>query len=136
MDDCIFCGIVSGNIPAYTIYEDDHYLAFMDIFPRTKGHALVIPKKHYRWVTDVPEFGTYCEIAKKVALAVQKTLGSTFVSFVTVGEEVQHAHIHILPQGPQQAKGITFTPVIAMEKSEIQQLAQNIQRTIITIDET
>src|SRR3990167_6822543 len=98
MDECIFCKIVKGEIPNYTVYEDSNYLAFLDIFPRVKGHALVIPKKHYRWVNDVENFGEYWEVAQKVSLNIQKSLNASFVSYITMGEAVHHAHIHILPQ--------------------------------------
>ena len=52
--DCIFCEIVAGNIPAATVYEDDHVFAFMDIAPANPGHTLVIPKQHYRNIFDMP----------------------------------------------------------------------------------
>lgn len=123
---CIFCKIVAGEMPSFNVYEDENYLAFMDIFPRTKGHTLVIPKKHYRWVYDVPNFGEYFEIAKKVAMNVQNVVKSRFISFVTVGEEVPHAHIHILPQTSKQPDGIKFTEVISMSKEEIATLAKQI----------
>ncbi|GIW63472.1 MAG: HIT family protein [Patescibacteria group bacterium] len=98
MKNCIFCKIVQGEIPCYKIYEDDKFLAFLDINPRVEGHTLLIPKKHYRWVYDVPEFGEYWETAKKIALASKTALSAEFVSFATHGLEVAHAHIHILPR--------------------------------------
>jgi len=129
MEDCIFCKIVTGQIPSYKIYEDAKYLGFMDIFPRAKGHTLVIPKKHYQWVYDVPEFGEYWEVTKKVSMNIQKQLNARFVSYVTLGEEVPHAHIHILPQTSEGIQGIKFTEVIKMEKEEIGKLAENIQNS-------
>ena len=65
-DNCIFCKIVSGDIPSYKIYEDDEYLAFLDIAPFADGHTLVIPKKHYQFVWDVEEVGKYIEVAQKI----------------------------------------------------------------------
>ncbi|MBP9690890.1 HIT domain-containing protein [Candidatus Woesebacteria bacterium] len=126
MEDCIFCKIVDGTVPSYKVYEDDLFLAFMDVFPRVKGHVLVIPKKHYRWVYDVPEFGKYWETARRVGHSVKKALGSKFFSFITMGEAVHHAHIHILPQKGEGIDGITFTPVVEMGKEEIEKLAKNI----------
>lgn len=120
---CIFCKIVAGEIPSFKIYEDEHYIAFLDVFPRTKGHTLVIPKQHHRWVYDVPTFGEYFEIAKKVGLKVQNVVQSEFISFVTMGEEVPHAHIHILPQTNKQPSGVKFSEVIEMSKKEIEELA-------------
>lgn len=96
--DCVFCKIVSGELPSYKIYEDEKYLGFLDISPVNPGHLLLIPKTHYRWVYDVPEFGEYFEIAKKIALAAKEALGAYSIRFLTVGELVPHAHIQIIPQ--------------------------------------
>ncbi len=126
MEDCIFCKIIHGEIPSYKVYEDEIYLAFMDVFPRVKGHVLVIPKEHYRWVYDVPDFGGYWETAKNVGMKVQQTVGSDYISFITMGEAVPHAHIHILPQQHGEIHGIKFTPVVEMTKEEIGTLAKEI----------
>ena len=55
MNDCVFCQIAAGKIPCFKIYEEEGFLAFLDINPWVEGHTLVIPKKHYRWVWDMPE---------------------------------------------------------------------------------
>lgn len=127
---CIFCKIVKGEMSSYKVYEDDSFIAFMDIFPRTKGHVLVIPKEHYRWVYDVPQFGEYFEVAKKVGKKAQKAVKADFISFVTVGNEVPHAHIHVLPQMEGHLAGIKFTDVQEMSKEEIAQLADSIKNII------
>lgn len=95
--DCIFCKIVSKEIPAHVVYEDGDFLAFLDIRPQSPGHTLVIPKEHYRWVWDVPDAGVYFEVAKKVALAQKRAFGTDFVLSKIVGEEVHHAHIWVFP---------------------------------------
>ena len=97
MNDCIFCKIVKGEIPSYKVYEDENFLAFLDINPQSPGHTQVIPKTHYRWVWDVPNAGEYFEIAKKIALAQQKAFDTDFILSKTVGDEVSHAHIWIFP---------------------------------------
>lgn len=99
MDDCIFCKIVAGNIPCHKVYEDDLFIAFLDINPVSSGHTLLIPKNHYRWVYDVPDIGKYFQIAQNIALAIQKSdLKPDYISFLTIGNEVPHAHIHIIPR--------------------------------------
>ncbi|OGM11043.1 hypothetical protein A2Z22_04110 [Candidatus Woesebacteria bacterium RBG_16_34_12] len=98
MKDCIFCKIVSGDISSYKVYEDKDFLSFLDIRPLTKGNCLVIPKKHYSWTYDVPSFGKYFEVAKKVGLAAQKTFKSDWICFLTLGLEVPHAHIRVIPR--------------------------------------
>jgi histidine triad (HIT) family protein len=97
MNNCIFCKIASGEIPAYKIYEDENFLAFLDIHPLSPGHAQVIPKKHFRWFWDVPNVGEYFEVARKIALAQQKAFNTDFVLSKIVGDEVEHAHIWIYP---------------------------------------
>lgn len=94
-EDCIFCKIVRGEIPAYKVYEDDDFIAFLDIHPQTPGHTQVIPKKHYRWVWDVPNAGAYFEVVKKIAKAQQKVFGVEWVLSRIIGDEVPHAHIWV-----------------------------------------
>lgn len=96
-ETCIFCKIVAGTIPSHKVYEDTDFMAFLDINPRSPGHTLVIPKAHYRWVWDVPNVGQYFEIARKIALAQQKTFGTDTILCRVTGEEIPHAHIWILP---------------------------------------
>lgn len=96
-ENCVFCKIVSVEIPSYKVYEDDNFTAFLDISPLNPGHIQVIPKKHYRWVWDVPEFGRYWEVARKVALGAMKALNVPMVEFLTHGMEIPHAHIWIVP---------------------------------------
>lgn len=104
MDDCIFCKIIKGDIPSHKVYEDANFLGILSISPEAQGHALVIPKKHYRWVWDVANAGEYFEAAKKIALAQKKAFGTDFVMSRIVGEEVPHAHIHVWPEGTKGDK--------------------------------
>lgn len=97
MEDCVFCKIVKGEIPCYKVYEDAEFMAFLDISPLNKGHIQVIPKKHYRWTWDVPNFGEYWEVAKKVAQGAMKALNVPMVEFLTHGADVHHAHIWVVP---------------------------------------
>jgi histidine triad (HIT) family protein len=96
-NNCIFCKIVSGEIPSEKVYEDKTFLAFMSINPLSPGHTLVIPKEHYRWVWDVPNAGKYFEVAQKIALAQKKAFAVDLVRSQIVGEEVPHAHIWVFP---------------------------------------
>jgi len=98
MDDCIFCKIARGEIPCWKIYEDEKFLAFLDINPFVEGHTLVIPKKHYRWVWEVTELGEYFEVVRKIANHFQKVMTDEFVASLIWGLDVPHAHIHLLPK--------------------------------------
>lgn len=97
MDNCIFCKIVNKEIPANIVYEDANFLAFLDIHPKSPGHTLVIPKKHYRWVWDVPNLTEYFDVTGKVALAIRKAFNQEMILSKIVGEEIHHAHIWLYP---------------------------------------
>ena len=89
MSDCLFCKIIGGSIPSRKVYEDDETLAFLDIFPASRGHTLVIPKKHSVDVhdTDAATYGVVAASAKKVADLLQRTLGSEGTSIFQMSRE-------------------------------------------------
>lgn len=96
MESCIFCAIAAGK-NGYKIYEDAHFLAFLDIFPVAEGHTLVIPKKHYRWVWDVENIGEYFAVCQKIANQMRKVFAEDLIVSLIFGEAVHHAHIHLIP---------------------------------------
>lgn len=97
MQNCIFCKIIKKEIPANIVYEDNDFLAFLDIHPQSPGHTQIIPKEHIRWVWDHEHAGAYFEIAKKIALAQRKAFNTDFILSKIVGDEVPHAHIWVFP---------------------------------------
>lgn len=127
--NCAFCKIVNGELPAYKIYEDDNFLAFLDINPWVEGHTLVIPKKHYTWVWDVPNPGDYFEITTKVANQLKDKMGTEFVMSWIYGYDVPHAHIHLMPDARSKVK---FFPKESVEFNEekAKQLLEKLQMTI------
>ena len=132
MDDCVFCQIVAGTLPSYKLYEDEDFFAFLDIKPLNPGTSLLIPKKHFRWVYDLPNFGPYWQVAQKIALASIKALKAESVSFLTLGYEVPHAHIRIIPRFPADAhqSGIDISKVQSIDPKEMQLIAQKINSSI------
>lgn len=102
--NCIFCKIAAGEIPSHKVYEDDAFLAFLDIHPQTPGHVQVIPKAHHRWVWDVPEYDAYFDVVRKIALAQRKAFGTDWIISKIVGDEVPHAHVWVFP-GPKSDQG-------------------------------
>ncbi len=96
--DCLFCKIAKKEIPSDIVYEDKDYFAFLDINPRNPGHTLVIPKKHYRWVWDVPKIDSYYKVVGKVANGIRKALNTEWVVSLILGEEVLHAHVWLVPR--------------------------------------
>lgn len=107
MDDCIFCKIIKGDVPAFKLYEDENYLAFLNIAPVAEGHTLVIPKKHHRFVWDVTDPAGYFTVATKVANHLKKVSGAEAIYSYIYGQTVPHAHIHLFP-----AAGGTFFDAI------------------------
>lgn len=95
----VFSRIVAGEIPSYKVAEDDRFYAFLDISPLVKGHTLVIPKKETDYIFDLPdeELAAMTVFARKVALAIQKTISCRKVGMAVIGLEVPHAHIHLIP---------------------------------------
>jgi histidine triad (HIT) family protein len=94
--DCIFCRIIRGEIPAYKIAENEDYLAFLDIAQFTEGHTIVIPKKHYEFIWDVEDIASYMEFVQKIGNHYRK-LGYKYVDTLTFGRMINHCHIHLVP---------------------------------------
>lgn len=97
MNECIFCKIAAGELPCYKVYEDDLFLGFLDIHPVSKGHTLIIPKNHYRWTYEVPEFEKYWKVSHEVTNKILKHVKPQWVQYLTHGQ-IPHAHIHIIPR--------------------------------------
>ncbi|MFC1625925.1 HIT family protein [Patescibacteria group bacterium] len=130
--NCVFCKIVEGKIPCYKVYEDDNFMAFLDIKPISKGHVLVISKKHFRWVEDVEPFEEYWMIAKKITTGIKKALLSDHVNYVTFGEGVPHAHIHIVPRFTNDNLGEVpdWTRDIKLTEEEMKVISEKIRQNV------
>ena len=113
MDDCLFCRIAKGEIPCSKVYEDDNFLAFLDINPVNKGHTLVIPKEHYETFTDLPDekVNDFMAIVRKVMAGIKTSLNPDGFNIFNnnkpaAGQEVPHLHFHVLPR--YEGDGNTF----------------------------
>ncbi|WP_432738714.1 HIT family protein [Maridesulfovibrio sp. FT414] len=103
--DCIFCKIAAGDIPCFKIYETEHLLSFLDIGPVNKGHALVIPKEHYKNIWDLPAElgGEIITAAQMAGDAIVKATGADGLNIImnnneAAGQLVFHAHLHLIPR--------------------------------------
>jgi histidine triad (HIT) family protein len=103
--ECIFCKIAGHEVSSNVVYEDDHFIAFLDIRPLNPGHILVIPKKHHRWVWDVQNPGEYFEVVSKLARVLQKVMKTEWVASDVAGMGVYHAHVHLVPRFPDDGHG-------------------------------
>ena len=105
MDNCIFCKIISGDIPSATILENDEFKVILARFPATKGHVLVLPKEHYANIFEIdPELGgRLFTLAIRIAGIVKKATGATDMNIIQnngpiAGQTVDHFHLHIIPR--------------------------------------
>ena len=105
MEDCIFCKIVAGEIPSTKLYENDEVLSFLDIAPAAKGHALVITKKHYATLLDVPheELSELINTIQKIGAAVMIAMKAEGFNVIqsnnkVAGQIIPHVHFHIIPR--------------------------------------
>lgn len=103
--DCLFCKIVTGDVPSDTIYEDGHSFAFLDIKPINPGHTLLVPKKHFANLYEIPDevLRALAPTIKKLAVGVKKAVGADGINIgmnndPAAGQLVFHAHIHIMPR--------------------------------------
>ena len=127
----IFSKIVSGDIPAFKVAEDENYVAFLDIFPLAKGHVLVIPKKETDYIFDLDseEYLGLFSFAKKVAKAMDKTISCERIGVAVIGLEVPHAHIHLVPL--HDVSDINFErPKLKFPDSEMKEIADIIKSAI------
>ena len=125
---CVFCKIAASKESSYKIYENKDFLAFLDIKPLRKGHALIIPKKHYRWVYDVPNFNEYFDFVKKVMLAQVAAFSADSVSLGTVGHDIDHAHVHTIPRLGDDRGFVKESDVKNLSPDEMEAIAEIIRK--------
>lgn len=99
MQDSIFTKIINGEIPSHKIYEDDSTLAFLDIFPASEGHTLVIPKRQVEFIWDLEEadYEALMASVQKVGHRLREVTGKKYVGTFVEGTDVPHAHVHVIP---------------------------------------
>ncbi len=135
--DCIFCKIISGEIPSVEIYEDDRVLAFMDINPLNDGHILIIPKAHAATIHEISEadFLAVMSATHKLAAAVQKTLGPDGINILQLNGEaanqvVPHLHVHIVPRWSGDGLTVSQGNLAPGDMEKIKELADQLKSEI------
>lgn len=115
--DCIFCRIAAGEIPSATLYEDEDFRVILDLGPATKGHALILPKEHYRNLYDIDDemAAKAMILAKKMVKKMTDVLGCDGYNIVQNNEEpagqtVFHFHMHLIPRYEKDQVGLSWTP--------------------------
>ena len=127
---CIFCKIISGEEPSVQLYADDDAIAFMDKYPANDGHCLVIPKRHYQTIFDMPaeDFAAVARTVVKVATGVRRGLQPGGLSLVQAngpiaGQSVMHVHVHVLPRRPDDNLLINWSRLEEGDPARIAELA-------------
>lgn len=116
-DDCIFCKLANGVFPTNSIYEDEDFNVILDLGPATKGHALILPKEHYKNIYELPEetAGKVFKLAKKLATEMTEKLGADGFNIVqnnneVAGQTVFHFHMHLIPRYEGDGQHILWEP--------------------------
>ena len=135
MNDCIFCRIAAGKLPATVVMDTPRVLAFLDLAPVHYGHTLVIPKEHYQNFLDLPddlwlEMG---RVARQVARALEKTLYAKgfnlgMNNFEAAGQVVFHAHLHVIPRYPND--GLYLFPQGAYQPGDLEKVGQRLREAL------
>ncbi len=132
---CVFCKIVAGDLPCYKIYEDGDTLAFLDIAPVSCGHILVIPKKHFVNMEDIPEdeLSKLIKTVKKAGMAIKDGLGAAGYNAnvnndPVAGQIIPHIHFHIIPR--TEGDGLKLWPQRKYEEGEAEEALRKIKSCI------
>ena len=139
MDDCIFCKIVKGEIPASKVYEVDNVLAFLDIMPATpkKGHVLVIPKGHYETLVDMPleVNDAVFRVVKKVETALMKEADGVNLlqnDGKVAGQMINHVHVHLVPRFEGDGVELGKWQTHKYESGELEKTQEKIKKLLIS----
>ena len=126
MHDCIFCKIAKGEIPSEKIYEDDIFLAFLDIGPVSDGHTLIIPKKHIVWMQEADDktISGIFKLAKKLMLSLKRGLQCDYVNISVAGIDVPHFHVHLIPRYLND--GLLKWPTKKYKEGEMKEVAKKL----------
>jgi histidine triad (HIT) family protein len=135
--DCIFCKIVSGEIPAVKVLDEELVVAFMDINPSSRGHMLVVPKNHAENIFEIPEsdLATLIKAVKKCAGAAKDVLRAEGVTILQLNGKasdqiVPHLHIHVIPRWENDGLSVSTWEMKPGDMEEIQDIARKIREHI------
>ena len=135
MMDCIFCKIVKGEITSFRIYEDEATLAFLDIKPATKGHALVIPKQHFENVFDISEdaLQKVSLVAKKLSAKIKDGLQADGIRLSqsngrAAGQDIMHFHLHIIPRYENDGLGTNPAATLQLPQADMEELKKTAEK--------
>ena len=137
MSDCIFCKIIAGEIPSFRYFEDDQFLAFMDINPLTRGHSLLIPKAHHATIHDMPGDLLQGLIlrAQRLSKVLVDSLGAKGINLMqsngrAANQIIDHFHMHLIPRyAPDDIKGMAWE-LVPGDMEDIKKAADQIKAAL------
>lgn len=134
--NCIFCKLANSEIPTNTLYEDDEFKVILDLSPASKGHALILPKNHFRNMYDIDDevLAKAMRLAKKMVKVMTKELNADGFNIMQNNEEVAgqtvfHFHIHLIPRYKND-NAIKFWKPMEMDEDELKGLADKISKAV------
>lgn len=137
MADCIFCEIISGEIDAYTIFENDHALAFLDANPLVDGHTVVVPKKHVERFSDMPReviggtFSAVRDVNKAILVGLDADGANVGLNDgEAAGQAIPHTHIHVIPRYSGDGGGSLHSIVSGEASEELKKVAERLKSAI------
>lgn len=133
--NCVFCDIIQRTVPSQVIYEDDQFMAILDKYPISKGHTLVLPKKHFQRVQELSQKEFCAMYARVHALnaLITSRLGAT-ASHISINDGaaanqlIPHVHVHIIPRSENDSAGFTARKLIPAEEMEQIRLKLEVQK--------
>jgi len=135
-EPCIFCEIADGSVPVSSVYEDNCVMAFLDNRPASDGHTLVIPKKHFETIYDIPdeEIAHLFKVVKRVAVAVRETLNPDGLSVIqrngkVAGQHIPHLHVHVIPRHSGQ-RLLRMEEIQEADRDRLNKIAEAIKQRI------
>lgn len=135
-DNCIFCKIANGDIPSATVYEDQEFRVILDLSPASKGHALILPKSHYKDICEADEAvaSKLFPLAAKLGSVMKQELGASGFNVVqnngtSAGQTVFHLHVHVIPRYEDGPSMVTWEPK-ASDSAELSQLADTLRKAL------
>jgi histidine triad (HIT) family protein len=134
---CVFCQIISQEAPAVQVYEDDEIIAFMDKAPFNLGHTLVLPKRHYAFLTDMSnsEVGRLFTAVSRVAKAISQATGADGLNIAqsngeAASQDILHVHVHIVPRFRGDSDDGFFPPRKHPDAHEVEESASRIRKKL------
>lgn len=127
---CVFCDIITKKAPAYIVYEDAQTIAFLDKYPQSRGHIQLVPKAHYRWIYEIKTIREFFATAQQISRGIIPVLGADHISWGTFGNEIEHAHLWIIPRYKKQQSAVAEGAGKSVQAEELKALGRTLSQAL------